>query len=85
MGKRKQVSITVKTAIIALNKNSSLTQKEKGEQYGISQNTVSTIIKRHRETGSLETRKRDGGLKATTPRVDKMIETLAKKESFCNS
>ena len=59
MGRRKQVSVAVKTAIIALNKNSSLTQKEIGEQYGISQNTVSTIIKHHHETGLLEARKRD--------------------------
>ena len=51
MGKRKQVSVAVKTAFIALNKNSSLTQKEIGKKYGIPQNTVRTIIKRHRESG----------------------------------
>ena len=73
MGKRNQVSVAVKTAIIALNKNSNLTQKEKGEQYGISQNTVSTIIKHHHETGSLEARKRDRRSKTTTLRVDKMM------------
>ena len=85
MGKRKQVSVAVKTAIISLNKNSSLTQKEIGEQYGISQNTVSTTIKHHRETGSLEAIKRDGRPKTTTLRVVKMMKCDLKKNPFATA
>ena len=72
-----------KRQIIVLNKNSSL--KEIGEQYGISQNTVSTIIKRHRETGTLEARKRDGRPKTTTPRVDKVMKRELKKNPFATA
>ena len=58
VGKQKQVSLVLKTAIIALSEHSRLIQKEIGEKYEISQNTVTTIIKDRHETDSLEVRQR---------------------------
>lgn len=85
MGKGKQVTDAVKTAIIALNEHSSLTQKEIGERYGISQNAVSSILKRYRETGSIEVAKRSGRPRKTTPRVDNMMKREVKKHPFASA
>ena len=43
------------------------------------------LIKRHRETGSLEAIKRDGRPKTTTLRVDKMMKCDLKKNPFATA
>lgn len=85
MGKRNQVSPSVKTAIIALAENTSKTQHEIALMYSIKQNTVSSILKRHRETGSIAVKPRSGRPLKTTPRTDNRILRLIKQNPFSTS
>lgn len=85
MGKRKQVSSSVKAAVIALSEHTSKTQKEIASDCSISQNTVSYILKRYRETGKTEVKSRSGRPPKTSFRTDNRIHRIAKKNPFVTS
>lgn len=68
--------------IIALALHSSKSQAEIAKDIGVSQPTVSRIIRRHHQTGSVEPQRkgRCGRKRKTTPRDDKKLL----RKSLCN-
>lgn len=85
MGKRKQVSPSVKAAVVALRKHTFKTQAAIAYEYSISQNTVSNILKRYRETGTHNVKSRSGRPPKTSDRTDNRIHRIAKTDPFVTS
>ncbi|CAG0880689.1 unnamed protein product [Darwinula stevensoni] len=85
MGKAKQLTEAIKVKIITFLGHTSMTQQEIARECGVSQQAVSLIIKKHRETGSTAVAPSSGRPRKTTIRDDKMIAREIKKNPFITS
>lgn len=87
MGKAKQISADVRNKIISLSQHpqSTLNQAQIAAECGVSQQRVSSILKLHRETGSIAPKPRSGRPKKTTDRTDNRILREVKKNPFITS
>lgn len=84
MGKRKDITVEVKNLVIeAVNKN--ISYKQVSRLYGVSKSEVGNIVKRFRETGSVENKKRTGRKKVTSEKDDRILIRMSKKDPRKNA
>ena len=76
MSKKSEISPHIVAQMVAL-RQEGLTQIAISKRLGVSQSVISRALKRHRDTGKFDARKRHGRPRCTTSRTDAMIRQLA--------